>query len=212
MLKALSTRVLQHLIAQNSWANEILQPFAGKAVQFNIAFASTTLVILENGSLAVAGETFKPDAHVTLTPSLIMRLLAKDESAKMQIEIEGDTHLASELAKVLTNMQWDYEEDLSKLVGDVPAYNIGQFTRQASQSVKHASINVVEMFSEYWQEENPLIAKKRHVEQFNNGVDTLRADVDRFEKKLEKLSNQLSNKLSSTAHPEAANNKNVDSQ
>lgn len=208
MFKALSTRVLQHLIAQNTWANEILQPFAGKAVQFNIAFVSTTLVILENGSLAVAGETFQPDAYVTLTPSLIMRLLAKDESAKMQIEVEGDTHLASELAKVLTNMRWDYEEDLSKLVGDVPAYNIGQFTRHASQSLKDASTNVAEMFSEYWQEENPLIAKKRHVEQFNTAVDTLRADVDRLEKRLAKLSAQLS----SAAQPEAANNKNVDSQ
>ena len=213
MFKALSTRVLQHLIAQNTWANEILQPFAGKAVQFNIAFVSTTLVILENGSLAVGGEATQPDAYVTLTPSLIMRLLAKDETAKMQIEIEGDTHLASELAKVLTNMQWDYEEDLSKLVGDVPAYNIGQFTRNASQSVKDASINVAEMFSEYWQEENPLIAKKRHVEQFNSAVDTLRADVDRLEKRLAKLSQQLETSPPiSAASRDAANNKNVDSQ
>lgn len=213
MFKALSTRVLQYLIAQNTWANEILQPFAGKAVQFNIAFVSTTLIILENGSLAIAGETFKPDAHVTLTPGLIMRLLAKDESAKMQIEVEGDTHLASELAKVLTNMRWDYEEDLSKLVGDVPAYNIGQFTRSASQSVKDASINVAEMFSEYWQEENPLIAKKRHVEQFNSAVDTLRADVDRLEKRLAKLSSTLQTSQSASTVPsDTADNKNVDSQ
>jgi ubiquinone biosynthesis protein UbiJ len=142
-----------------------------------------------------------------------MRLLAKDETAKMQIEIEGDTHLASELAKVLTNMHWDYEEDLSKLVGDVPAYNIGQFTRNASQSVKDASINVAEMFSEYWQEENPLIAKKRHVEQFNSAVDTLRADVDRLEKRLAKLSSQLETSTPiSAASSDAANNKNVDSQ
>ena len=49
------------------------------------------------------------------------------------------------------------------------------------------------MLFEYWQEEKPLIAKKRHVEQFNQDVDTLRADVDRMEKRLEKLAQKISN-------------------
>ena len=193
MFKSISTRVLQHLIAQNSWANEILQPFAGKSVQFNIALVNTTLVILENGSLAIAGDTNIADARVSIPPSLLLRLLAKDETARMQIDIEGDTHLAAELAKVLSNMHWDYEEDLSKLVGDVPAYKVGQFTRQAGKTIKDTSINLASMLSEYWQEENPLIAKKRHVEQFNAEVDTLRADVERLEKRLAKLSQHVTN-------------------
>ncbi len=40
----------------------------------------------------------------------------------------------------------------------------------------------------------PLIAKKRHVENYISEVDTLRADVARFEKKLAKLKQQLDNK------------------
>ena len=43
------------------------------------------------------------------------------------------------------------------------------------------------MLAEYWQEEKNVLAKKRHVEQFNTEVDTLRGDVARFEKRLEKL-------------------------
>lgn len=187
MFKSIATRVLQHLIAQNSWANGILQPFAGKSVRFNIALVNATLVILENGSMAIAGETNIADAHVTIPPGLLLRLLAQDETARMQIDIAGDTHLAAELAKVLTNMRWDYEEDLSKLVGDVPAFRVGQFTRKVGKTIKDTSINLTSMLSEYWQEENPLIAKKRHVEQFNTEVDTLRADVERLEKRLAKL-------------------------
>jgi len=190
MFKSLATHLLQHLIAQNSWANAMLQPFAGKSVQINIPPVSSSLVILEDGSLAMAGETNIADATVTIPPSLLLRLIAKDEAAKMQINISGDTHLASELAKVFTHMRWDYEDDLSKLVGDVPAYKVGQFSRQTVQSVKETSINLAEMLAEYWQEENPLIAKKRHVDAFNTQVDTLRADVERFEKRLAKLMQQ----------------------
>jgi ubiquinone biosynthesis accessory factor UbiJ len=184
MFKSISTRLIQHLISQNSWANAILQPFAGKSVQFNVAFMSTSLVILENGGLAVAGETNIADAIVTIPPGLLIRLMAKDEAAKLQICVEGDTHLTAELAKVLANMRWDYEDDLSKLVGDIPANKIGSFARKATHSMKETSINLAEMLSEYWQEEKPMIAKKRHVEEFNAQVDTLRADVARYEKKL----------------------------
>jgi ubiquinone biosynthesis protein UbiJ len=191
MLKALSTRLLQHLISQNSWANPMLQQFSGKSVLFNVSFVNATVLILEDGSLAMAGETNLADATVTIPPSLLIRLLAKDETAKRQINIEGDTHLVAELTKVLTNMRWDYEDDLSKLVGDIPANKIGGLGRQALNTAKETTINLAEMLSEYWQEENPLIAKKRHVVQFNSEVDTLRADVERFEKRLAKHSDKI---------------------
>lgn len=192
MLKALSTRVLQHLISQNSWANAMLQPFEGKSVQFKIASLSTSLVILEDGGLAIAGETNTPDATVTMSLSLALRLMAKDEAAKRLISIEGDTHLAAELAKVFANIRWDYEDDLSKLVGDISANKLGTLSRNTAKSVKETSINLAEMLSEYWQEEKPMIAKKRHVEAFITQVDTLRADVDRLDKKLAKLSLKFS--------------------
>lgn len=193
MLKQLSTRLLQHLIAQNSWANALLHPYDGQSVRINIGLISPTVVILEDGSLAMAGDTNTPEATVTIPPSLLLRLLAKDESAKNQIQITGDTHLATELAKVFAHMRWDYEDDLSKIVGDIPAYKIADFGRSAVGSIKDTSTNLAEMLSEYWQEEMPVIAKKRHVAQFNSEVDTLRADVARFEKKLRKLEKTLAN-------------------
>lgn len=191
MLKRISTRLLQHLMAQNSWANAVLQPFASKSVQFNIGFITSSLVILENGNLAIAGESNIPDATVTIPPSLLLRLISKDEAAKRQINISGDTHLAAELAKVFANLRWDYEDDLSNLIGDIPANKMGNIGRQTANTLKETSLNMAEMLTEYWQEEMPMIAKKRHIEQFNSEVDTLRADVERVEKKLAKLTQQI---------------------
>jgi len=190
MFKALSTRFLQHLLTQNSWANALLQPYAGKAVQFDIASIKANIIILEDGGLVMAGETNIADATVCISASLLLRLIAQDEAAKIQIVISGDTHLATEFAKVLSNMRWDYEDDLSKLIGDVSALKISQFGRDAATGIKRNSIQLAEMLSEYWQEEKPLIAKNRLVEKFNTEVDTLRADVARFEKRLTKLTQQ----------------------
>lgn len=194
MFKTFATRLLQHLLSQNIWTFVALQPFAGKSVQFRIAPITTTLVVLENGSLAIADESNKADAIVTISPSIALRLLAKDESAKTSINIEGDTHLATELSKVLQGISWDYEEDLSKLTGDITANKLGQWARDTTSGLKKQSINVAEMVSEYLQEEVPTIAKKRHIEHFLHEVDTLRESVERFEKRLNKLAEKMNSK------------------
>jgi ubiquinone biosynthesis protein UbiJ len=191
MLKTLVTRFLQHLTNQNNWSRQHLQPFAGKVVQFDFTLIEANLLILEDGSLAIAGETAVPEANIHVPPSLALRLLANDENAKMQIKIDGDTHLATEISKVLQNMRWEMEEDLSKLTGDIAAHKISEITRKTLSEAKKQSINLAEMLSEYWQEEQPLLAKKRHVEQFNTQVDTIKSDVARFEKKLNKLAKSL---------------------
>jgi ubiquinone biosynthesis accessory factor UbiJ len=187
MLKPLVTRFLQHLTSQNNWSREYLQPFAGKVVQFDFVLAKANLIILEDGGLAIAGETVSPEATIHVPPSLAMRLLTGDENAKMHIKIDGDAHLATEISKVLQNMRWDIEEDLSKVVGDIAAHKIGEVSKKTFAEAKKQSINVAEMLAEYWQEEKNILAKKRHVETFNANVDALVSDVARFEKRLEKL-------------------------
>lgn len=187
MFKPVATRFLQHITNQNNWSRKYLTAFSGKIIQFNIAFIKTNLLVLEDGSLAIAGNTATPEATVHIPPSLALRLLAQDEAAKMQIKIDGDVHLARELGKVLPLMRWDIEEDLSKLVGDIPANKMIATGKKALHETKAQTINMAEMLAEYWQEERPILTKKRHVEQFNNAVDVLRSDTARLEKRLEKL-------------------------
>ena len=190
MLKPLVTRFLQHITSQNNWSRAYLVSFAEKVVQFDFVLIKANLTILEDGSLSLAGESAQPDAFIHIPPSLALRLLAKDEAAKMQIKIDGDTHLATELSKILQQMRWDIEEDLSHLVGDITASKLGDTTQKVLHETKKQTVNLAEMLTEYWQEENPVVAKKRHVEQFNHDVDSLKSDIARFEKRLQKLTQQ----------------------
>ncbi|MEY3651177.1 MAG: hypothetical protein RLZZ351_542 [Pseudomonadota bacterium] len=191
MFKPLLTRMLNHLITQNNWARGELQPFSGQTVTIHLGPTNANLTILENGGLAMAGESALSDASISLSPSLALRILAKDVSASNQVQITGNTELAKALAKVLQGMRWDYEEDLSKIIGDIPATQANAFAKKTFSEAKSKVINMTEMLTEYWQEENPLIAKKRHVEAFVKDVDQLRDDVERLEKRIEKLKHAL---------------------
>lgn len=198
MIKPIATRFLQHITSQNQWSKPYLAPFSGKIIQFDFVLIKVNIQILEDGSLALAGdnggETASPDANIHLPPSLALRIMAGDEAAKMQIKVDGDTHLATEFSKVMQHMRWDIEEDLSRFTGDIAASKIGTGTKKILTTAKQQTVKTAEMLSEYWQEEKNILAKKRHVESFNANVDALVSDVARFEKRLQRLSKNMSNK------------------
>lgn len=187
MLKTAFSRLMQHLIAQNAWAKPRLIPHASKSIAFQLGFLYQHLVILEDGQFAMVGETKAPDATIQLTPSILACFILQDSTAKMDVDISGDQVLAQAVAQVLSHLRWDVEDDLSRVIGDIPANQLSQTTQQVLAAGKSATQDAVAMLTEYLQEEKPVIAKKLQVESFNAEVDVLRAQLARVEKKFEKL-------------------------
>lgn len=198
MIAPLVTRFLQHITQQNNWARPYLMAFAGQVICFDFSLMRAHLIILEDGSLAVAPSQTQANATVHIPPSLGMRLIAGDAQAKSLIKIEGDIHLATEVSKVLQQMRWDIEEDISHVVGDIAAFKLGEVSQSMFAQVKKQSTDLADMVTEYWQEEKNILAKKTHVTQFNDSVDTLRHDVERFEKRIEKLAQLIATTTAET--------------
>jgi ubiquinone biosynthesis protein UbiJ len=46
------------------------------------------------------------------------------------VQIEGDVQLAAELAWLSDNLRWDFEEDLARLLGDIPAHALADAGRK----------------------------------------------------------------------------------
>jgi ubiquinone biosynthesis accessory factor UbiJ len=187
MFKPLIQFVLQHLMQQNDWTAPLLQPYANQTLGFDFKVAQVNLTILPNGELAVAADSATADAHIHLPPSLVMRLLRKDPLAASLIKIDGDVSLGIEVGKILSAVRWDVEGDLSKVVGDIAAYQVVELGQEKFKRLQANAKNVGEMLVEYWQEEQPLIAKKTSIEHFNQSVDRLREDADRLQSRVAKL-------------------------
>lgn len=192
MLKIALASLLQHIQAQNTWAQPMLQPYAGQSILIDANLAKAHWVILETGEFTLAGETATPDATIATTPSNLLHLAAKDESAKEGIKITGDTALASTLAKVMRQLRWDIADDLSHVVGDVASEKLVNGIHRARDGMQDSAQNLGEMVNEYLIEEVMLIAKPLQVESFNSAIDTLKADTARLEKRIAQLKNKLS--------------------
>jgi ubiquinone biosynthesis protein UbiJ len=117
----------------------------------------------------------------------MLRLAARDESAWRDIDITGDTDLASAIHHVARNLRWDVEADLARLFGDIVAHRMAETGRTLRRWGEQAADNTARSFTEYWTEEQPLIASARDLEAFGRAVDELRDDGARLEKRIERL-------------------------
>jgi len=178
---------LNHVLRQNAWAADRLQPYAGKTVCFNLPPISSTVTIVDGGEFVPAVENAIADATITLSPLAVLRRLTGQPAQPDDYQLQGDAELAASVGSLLQQLEWEYEEDLSRLIGDIPAQQLVGLGRRTVQEGRRQVESLAGMLAEYWQEEQPLIAKKRHLQEFAAGVDALRADVERLQQRLVKL-------------------------
>jgi ubiquinone biosynthesis protein UbiJ len=191
MIKPLFNQFLQHLMAQNPAIAQSLQPLAGKHIAIQMLLLQAKLCILENGYLAIAPDSATADAVIRLNPSTLLRLMSGDHHASQSIQLQGDSELATRFSQIIQQMRWDIEQDLSLVIGDIPAHQLAKFTRHSLQQGKQQAQNLAEMLVEYWQEEQPLLAKQRHVDAWIGAVDALRDDCARLEKRIQQLQKHM---------------------
>lgn len=187
MLDPLVTAAVNHVLDGNNWARDRLRGFAGKTALFECFPVSFALTVRENGEVAASAPETVPDVTIRVTPGLLLRFLARDDTVWNEIPVSGDTEFATVINQVWRNARWDVEEDLARVFGDIAAHRIAQAGRTLDRWQAQGLDNLARSFAEYWTEEQPLIARARDVEQFNRDVDRLRDDAARLEKRLETL-------------------------
>jgi len=188
MLDPAAIAFINHLLRGASWARAELQRFAGRTARIEAAPFGISLTVLESGEVAPAAAGTAPAVTVRLTPGLMLRLAARDETVWREIEVAGDTDFATAIHHLARNLRWDVEEDLSRVFGDIAAHRMAETGRTFRRWGEQALDNTGRSFAEYWTEEQPLIAGGRDLDQFNRAVDQLRDDVARLDKRIENLS------------------------
>ncbi len=188
MIERGAVAALNHLLAQQPWAAERLKAFAGRCVEFRCPpFPDLRLSVMDTGFLDEARRDAASALVVKLKPGVLPFLLARDEAALKQVEIEGSAELASTVQHLFRSLSWDIEEDLSKFVGDVVAHRVVSQAKAFTDWQREAATRLAENLVEYWTEEQPLLARPPDVEKFCRDVDSLRDDVARIEKRVERL-------------------------
>lgn len=205
MLTSTLENVLNRGLPRSPRAQQLCAELAGRRVRIAIAAVPTVYVLVEStgaslklsaitaGTLGSAPPGAPPDAIVTGGPLSLLALSGSAPEAVLQrgdVRIDGDAELAEKFRELALLLRPDLEEELSLVLGDVPAHQLGRFARAAFGWTRKAATTTVRNVAEYLGHERQDLVPRSEAEQFLQGVDTLREDVDRLAARIDLLTRQ----------------------
>jgi len=185
---------LNHVLLQQHWALERLRPFAGKTVELRSGpLPSLHLEILDSG-LFERSRAASADLTVTVRPAMWPRLLVREEKAIYEVDFAGPADLAGVVQDLYRHLEWDVEEDLSRVFGDVLAHRMTSAGRELAAWPKEAGLRLTQNVTEYWTEEKPLLARPADMEAFGREVETVSEECAQLERRIAQLEASLAGK------------------
>jgi len=190
LLKPLETAVNQ-VLRLDPEAQTRLRPLTGRVLRIELAGTEIVLraYFSERGvSLSIPGaDDPQPDASVRLSPSAALSLARSRGENAQGVEFRGDVGVVHSVRRLVSQLELDWEEQLSRLTGDIVAHQVGQVVRGLTGWFGHAGRSMEQNVAEYLTEESRQLPARAEVEAFLDDVDRLRAAADRLSARLDRL-------------------------
>ena len=182
-------KFLNRVLSDYPMARDLLKAHAGKSITATVGPVSTQLRVSENGEFEMVGaskdaKNWLPDVAFRIPLALLPRLARSDESAFSEVIFEGDSEFASTLSSIARNVDWDIEEDLSRVIGDIGARRIVGSAEAAREWSGDAEARLMASVAEYLSEEKRAFATKRDIELLAADNENLRDALARLEAKI----------------------------
>tara|TARA_Y100000590_G_scaffold354628_1_gene407988 strand:- start:209 stop:829 length:621 start_codon:yes stop_codon:yes gene_type:complete len=137
-----------------------------------------------------------PDVVIKSSPGNFIRkiLFPKNQSSAhpFDMQIEGDITLARDFEEIISNLNIDFEDPLSRLLGNTLAFQISRFIRVARKSTFLAAETILLDISEYLRFEIEMLPDELLMSEFCKEVDFLRDETELTSKRIDRLSFALS--------------------
>jgi ubiquinone biosynthesis protein UbiJ len=110
---------------------------------------------------------------------------------RVPAQIRGNAEIAGSYRELLALARPDWEEEVSRLVGDVPARRLSKLVQAGLSWARKTRRTAGQNLAEYLQEESRDLVNKPELEEFLLGVDQLRETAARVEARLARLEQRL---------------------
>jgi len=194
MISTAFVAALNHLLDQHAWAKVRLAAHRDARVRLHAPPLLPDITLLIDATGRVAEDRAEPAAgdapvalRVNVQPAGIPLLLTRHADAMQHVELSGNAALASTVQDLVRGLEWDVEEDLSRVFGDVLAHRIARTGRDLHAWQKDARERTAQNFAEYFTEENPLLARRHDMDRFRIELQSLTRDMDRVQARLDAL-------------------------
>jgi ubiquinone biosynthesis accessory factor UbiJ len=172
-------------VAGSPRARELLAQLDGRSLVVRMQFTPWRMrAHVDSGRLLVARtQDEAADALLSGTPLALLSLMREAPAEVIRrgdVTMSGNSDVAQQFQELALLLRPDLEESLAGVIGDVPAYGLGQLLHKALDysraTARTAGLNV----GEFLAHEKRVLVPRAEAAEFLAGVDELRESTDRM--------------------------------
>lgn len=169
----------------------------GKVFRLEIAGTGADIYLLpEQYGLRLQGFYDGPiDSHVIGTIPDFVELISADDAASTlingAIKLSGDSAPLLQLQGILHRLDLDWEGSLARVIGDVPAHQLGKMVRGGMHWGQQAFTSINRQVEEFLHEEARLLPPAAELQDFYDAIAKTGLAVDRFEARVQRQQQRL---------------------
>ena len=189
-------KALNHCLQMDPETLAQVTRLEGKVIELEILGVGKSIYLVPTADGLRVQSVFEGESDVTIKGGVfsLARLGLSENPVSVfgdGVEMEGDAQLGRKVQHILDSLDLDWEEQLSRLSGDVLAHQVGNTVRGLFSWGSRTAETLGRDVAEYFQEESRDLVVKPELDQFLDQVDALRSDVDRLAQRVKRLQTQL---------------------
>jgi len=183
-------RLLNRGIAASVDARKRCRGLEGRSFRMELEGLGVGFTLTSGGESVTLSAEPEADARLAGRPLSLARLAVTGDEELLRsksVRITGDPIVARDFHELIRLAAPDFEEELSRLVGDVAARRLANLARGAAGWGVDAADRLSRDVAEYLQEESRDLPTRHEVEGFLDRVDGLAEAVDRLEARIGRI-------------------------
>mgnify|MGYP002525206628 FL=1 len=186
-------RALNATLAMDPASVQLLAKLDGRVIAMNIESIDGSFYLLPHRERVTIEINHDQNPDIVIKGGLLAYVRSATASVRgsanpdQLLEISGDAHSVAVLRDFLRSLQLDFEEQLSSLIGDMPARQAGNQIRSFAEWAEQVGQSIAVNTGEYLTEEKQLLVARPRIDRFLIAVDQLRNDTERLASRLSTL-------------------------
>ncbi|MCH8506999.1 MAG: SCP2 sterol-binding domain-containing protein, partial [Ectothiorhodospiraceae bacterium] len=185
-----ASRGISQLIRLDPEGLERLAALDGRSLAIDLETTGLRLLATfgaDGLQLRAASEEDHPDATIRGKPADMLALARDPEAGGGAVHFSGDLGLVRSVRTLFARLDGDWEEQIARVLGDIPAHQLGRLARSTLQWLRDSHRSLETNLAEYLTEERRTLPTAAEVEIYLSAVDRLREDADRMQARIRRL-------------------------
>ncbi len=196
MINPISAKILETLLNQalhlDQFSLEALDKLSGKILRFELSGIELNFTLFpdEQGIIVFSDYEGEVDVCIIGAPFTLLHFLRQQDitfSDEPEITIKGEVNIAQTLLLILQGLDIDWEGQLAKMLGNVPAHKLSTVFHWGKNSADKQFHTFQHRFSKSLQEKTGYLPSRAEIGIFSRTVDTLHYDIERLEERVQVL-------------------------